>query len=639
MGEAMVRQFVLIAIITLAFLSGCAGTCENKKACDHFEQVIQKNMVEMAKTENAGIPTADASFFANDTGGCLPGSSTQCPYALEAQYLSQPWPPKLGLSLSGGGTRAASFSIGVMKALKEYNTLDKVDLISSVSGGSYANYWFFSQLFYQYQLNKLGKNKLPAEADIFKTWNDTGTNLDDPDNYRFQRTLEESSEILGYAHKPSFTKDIRVGMQYGVETLFQGLSIPFHWIANGLFDWEVNMTPYYYFYKDGLDRTYGYVPLDYTLDHFANATPGFFGLAENIDAEPILLKEMKAFLEEKKRLPYFVINTTARFGRVYERDGRGQDRLMENNVMEFTPWGCHSELLHFHPSSTAKYSCPLQDFHVEFNRSMGTMELDLARIVAISGAAVDGQTQFVDIAGREEKAYQLFGKTWLEMALETLNLNLGYTSQNQDTSIWLRRFHKLLPWPLYIAHDYLLSLGDNDTATSVHLSDGGHSENLGILPLIRRGTECIVGVDSEYDPESIFESAKRLNQTLARHGYKFKALRRNENSAKPKPTNVHDLKQDLSDAVTEWEIVKQKGDESLDKPIKIIHIKLSAPSKYENSSKLPYTVTSYLKENPDFPHESTADVAYSSDQFRAYRDLGYTIAKEYFSSPKGCVSQ
>ena len=43
---------------------------------------------------------------------------------------------KIGLALSGGGSRAIAFHLGCLKALNELKILDKVDLISSVSGGS-----------------------------------------------------------------------------------------------------------------------------------------------------------------------------------------------------------------------------------------------------------------------------------------------------------------------------------------------------------------------------------------------------------------------------------------------------------------------------------------------------------------------
>lgn len=43
---------------------------------------------------------------------------------------------KIGLALSGGGYRAAAYHIGTLRALQKLKILDKVDVISSVSGGS-----------------------------------------------------------------------------------------------------------------------------------------------------------------------------------------------------------------------------------------------------------------------------------------------------------------------------------------------------------------------------------------------------------------------------------------------------------------------------------------------------------------------
>ena len=43
---------------------------------------------------------------------------------------------KIGLALSGGGYRAAAYHIGTLRALHKLGILDKVDVISSVSGGS-----------------------------------------------------------------------------------------------------------------------------------------------------------------------------------------------------------------------------------------------------------------------------------------------------------------------------------------------------------------------------------------------------------------------------------------------------------------------------------------------------------------------
>lgn len=46
------------------------------------------------------------------------------------------------LTFSGGGTRAASFSYGVLKELKRVNLLDEIDVISSVSGGSFTSAYY-----------------------------------------------------------------------------------------------------------------------------------------------------------------------------------------------------------------------------------------------------------------------------------------------------------------------------------------------------------------------------------------------------------------------------------------------------------------------------------------------------------------
>ena len=43
--------------------------------------------------------------------------------------------PSAGLALSGGGIRSASFGLGVLQALLENHVLDKIDYLSTVSGG------------------------------------------------------------------------------------------------------------------------------------------------------------------------------------------------------------------------------------------------------------------------------------------------------------------------------------------------------------------------------------------------------------------------------------------------------------------------------------------------------------------------
>jgi hypothetical protein len=49
--------------------------------------------------------------------------------------------PTVGLAISGGGIRSATFGLGVMQALREKGVLDKIDYLSTVSGGGYIGSW------------------------------------------------------------------------------------------------------------------------------------------------------------------------------------------------------------------------------------------------------------------------------------------------------------------------------------------------------------------------------------------------------------------------------------------------------------------------------------------------------------------
>jgi NTE family protein len=49
---------------------------------------------------------------------------------------------KIGLALSGGGYRAAAFHLGTLRKLQELQLLDKVDVISTISGGSIAGAYY-----------------------------------------------------------------------------------------------------------------------------------------------------------------------------------------------------------------------------------------------------------------------------------------------------------------------------------------------------------------------------------------------------------------------------------------------------------------------------------------------------------------
>src|SRR4029077_10829994 len=52
--------------------------------------------------------------------------------------------PKIGLALSGGGSRAIAFHLGCLSALNRLGLLDRVAILSTVSGGSVIGAYFHS---------------------------------------------------------------------------------------------------------------------------------------------------------------------------------------------------------------------------------------------------------------------------------------------------------------------------------------------------------------------------------------------------------------------------------------------------------------------------------------------------------------
>ena len=52
----------------------------------------------------------------------------------------------IGLALSGGGIRSATFSVGILRSLSRLRLMHRIDYLSTVSGGGYAGA-FYCRLF------------------------------------------------------------------------------------------------------------------------------------------------------------------------------------------------------------------------------------------------------------------------------------------------------------------------------------------------------------------------------------------------------------------------------------------------------------------------------------------------------------
>lgn len=134
------RYRLLMTVVCLLFLSGCAIKFP---VANRPVNVLEKDVYQEIRTSASSRAADDLSLI---------------------------------LTFSGGGTRAAAFSYGVLKGLREVmidpqtNMLSKVDVISSVSGGSFtaAYYGLYGDaIFERYEKKVLKKSIQSKLIDMF----------------------------------------------------------------------------------------------------------------------------------------------------------------------------------------------------------------------------------------------------------------------------------------------------------------------------------------------------------------------------------------------------------------------------------------------------------------------------------------
>lgn len=167
-----------------------------------------------------------------------------------------------------------------------------------------------------------------------------------------------------------------------------------------------------------------------------------------------------------------------------------------------------------------------------------------------------------------------------------------------------RRFNRLS----YLIDEYT---GNFSTRKElVNVSDGGHTgDNLGLLPLLKRRCSTIVICDFEEDLNFTFGS---FNNAL-RLAYLEEGIWMHIDLSKLTPEDK-DKKTTTERSIEIGKIYYPDNTRG-----KIVYIKSSI------SGESATNVLSYLRKNPNFPHQSTADQYFSNEQFEAYRSLGYDL--------------
>lgn len=198
-------------------------------------------------------------------------------------------PHSWGLALAGGGSKAASYAMGVLEALYDNEVLQQdIGAISSVSGGGYAAYWYYSRLADAY----LGNPRILTEKPNFqaRTASTEQMDTDTAETYRnlsfifseclparYAGLLQSTSPLTEPAREPCPDHDLRWVEDRGPDDRdilrFQNHLRGYADVLSGDFDMEGGEK-----YKTELTQTLGW-----TLDEgshrastrfFSSPTPG-----------------------------------------------------------------------------------------------------------------------------------------------------------------------------------------------------------------------------------------------------------------------------------------------------------------------------------------------------------------------------
>ncbi len=267
-------------------------------------------------------------------------------------------------------------------------------------------------------------------------------------------------------------------------------------------------------------------------------------------------------LHEHYNGPYHIINATLNIMGSKNRylRGRGADYFI------FSKYYCGSESTGYR--STTSYN-------------QGSTEL--ATAMAISGAAASPK-----MGRRTNRLFALY--------MILFNIRLNVWMPNPDPK------YEMPPvWPYYLLKEFFL--GGQEDNSLLNLSDGGHHENLGIYPLLKRRCRLIIISDAAADPKFKMDDLANL-QRKARIdlGINIKL-------------NMTPLRPNKKGNVEQY-YVKGTIHYPNDKNGTLLYIK-TAMTGNESEDLL-----AYRRQNPSFPDETTADQFFNEAQFESYRKLG-----------------
>lgn len=326
---------------------------------------------------------------------------------------------------------------------------------------------------------------------------------------------------------------------------------------------------------------------------------------------PPLPKDGETASQQEKpewRRPYLIANMTVNLSGSAERNKRGR----QGDFFVVTA--------HYVGSDATGYA-PASSYAPGVGKSPAE-RLDLGTVAAVSGAAVASRM------GRQ-------GIPLLAPTLAFLNIRLGFWLRNPACAPGAGK--KAGSQAGLTLLDEAIGALDEEKPL-VYLTDGGHSDNLGLYQLLKRRCDLIISVDAEADPAMTcaalvdVERFARIDLGVrldcptsslreAALGRQAKLARRNPDE--PMPTS--DPSRHAAMGRIRYPEQKLAGTQE------DIHTKKDGILLYIKAAMTgdePSYVLDYARRHPSFPHETTIDQFFSEEQFEAYRALGYHAARD-----------
>jgi hypothetical protein len=546
--------------------------------------------------------------------------------------------PYIGIALSGGGVRSASFAVGVLRALYDLNLLPRAGYLSTVSGGGYAGGWMMSY-------HDVGEKQLPG-CGLALTLDRPPTRgfaarprLDElfRPGSRYRYHLAQHGEYLGYGHGHDSEAQLAWTM------LKSTVTMPLNLALNLVLGYDLDIGPYRRFYRDGIQAAFLF---DYTDA----------GQSRTLPLKPY---PMSCFGPSAER-PFWIINMTLS---LIDDDGAHHGRV--GDAFELTPlWG-GSTSVGYVKTPTTLVEDRYRDVELDTtDKARDTGYLAWSPTLprpARWGADVYAPTADnywmspsfgVPISGAALDSHNVTQGLLFDAVLNLFDADLGYFVNGWSAS-WYPHpagrphsaaqslverlgFYVPLPFVNQMVESHRRTAG----AKRYLLMDGGIFDNVGIYALIRRGVRFIVVSDATSDGADAickrsYDGKWHLDQAAL--GSAFTDLRATEVL----------LRSDFGATVSwHWEDLCTPLSTSpvLDRPhgfvmtgsighlpidgdrnhdaVRIVYVKAAYPQDGQvlrSGSFVDVTKTN----DPQFANDTTVNQFFSEDRVLSYEQLGY----------------